>query len=52
MKNDKKTLFVGALGSVAVVLLLAGASPVILLLLACPVMMLFMMHGMDHDRKK
>jgi len=48
MNSDKKFLYLGGLGALAVVLLLTGASPVILLLLACPVMMMFMMHGMDH----
>ena len=48
MKSDKKFLYIGGLGVLAVTLLLTGASPVILLLLACPVMMMFMMRGMDH----
>ena len=52
MKNDKKFLYVSSLGALAVILLLTGASPVILLLLACPVMMMFMMHGMDHGNTR
>ena len=52
MKNDKKFLYVGGLGALAIVLLLTGASPVVLLLLACPVMMMFMMHGMDHGNTR
>ncbi len=49
MKSDKKFLYVSGLGALAIVLLLTGASPVVLLLLACPVMMMFMMHGMNHE---
>lgn len=37
------------LSALVVVLLVTGASPAILLLLACPVMMMFMMRGMNHD---
>lgn len=52
MKSEKKSLYVGGLGILAIILLLTGASPLILLLLACPVMMVFMMRGMDHDKEK
>ncbi len=52
MKSDKKTLYLGGLVALAVVLLLTGASPIVLLLLACPVMMMFMMHGMDHGNTR
>ena len=38
--------------ALAAVLLLTGASPVLLLLLACPIMMIFMMKGMDHGSMK
>lgn len=48
MKSDKKFLYVSCLLALAAVLLLTGASPLILLLLACPVMMMFMVHGVDH----
>ena len=52
MKKDRKALYVGGLGILAVVLLMTGASPAILLLLACPLMMMFMMHGMDHGNTR
>ena len=52
MTKDRKSLYVAGLGALAIVLLMSGAPPVILLLLACPIMMLFMMHGMDHEKKK
>ena len=48
MKKEKKFLYLGALGVLAVGSLVAGASPLFLLLLACPVMMMFMMRGMGH----
>jgi Protein of unknown function (DUF2933) len=48
MKQDKKFLYLGGLGALAVILVMAGLPPVTLLLLACPVSMMFMMHGMGH----
>jgi hypothetical protein len=48
MKPEKKGLYLGALGALVVVLLIAGVSPVYLLVLACPVSMMFMMKGMGH----
>jgi len=41
-----------AVGAIAIILLISGVSPALLLLLACPVMMLFMMRGMDHNKEK
>jgi hypothetical protein len=48
MKQEKKVLYLGALTIVAIGLLIAGVSPLYLLVLACPVSMMFMMHGMSH----
>ncbi len=41
-----------AIGTIAIILLIAGVSPALLLLLVCPVMMIFMMRGMDHTKGK
>lgn len=41
-----------AVGAIAVILLIAGVTPALLLLLVCPVMMIFMMRGMDHTKEK
>jgi hypothetical protein len=35
-------------GAIAAILLVSGVPPVLLLVLACPVMMIFMMRGMNH----
>jgi hypothetical protein len=48
MKQEKKVLYVGALIILAIGLLMAGVSPLYLFVLACPVSMMFMMHGMGH----
>ncbi len=45
-----KPLFVVA--AIAIALLIAGVSPPLLLVLVCPVMMVFMMRGMDHNKEK
>ena len=47
-EGDKMIKPLLAVGAIAVILLVSRVSPVILLLLACPVMMIFMMRGMNH----
>lgn len=48
MKREQVPLY--AIAAVVLVggLIFAGVSPIFLLLLACPLMMIFMMRGMDH----
>ncbi len=48
MIHNKKYLYLGALVVIALALFVGNISPLFLLLLACPIMMLFMMRGMDH----
>jgi hypothetical protein len=49
MKSEKRVLYMGAVAIFAIGLLIAGVSPLYLLLLACPLSMMFMMHGMGHN---
>ncbi|MBI3429656.1 MAG: DUF2933 domain-containing protein [Actinobacteria bacterium] len=50
MIHNKKYLYIGVLGVVALSLFVGNISPLFLLLLACPIMMVFMMRGMDHGK--
>ena len=47
-EGDKMIKPLLGVGAIAGVLLVSGVSPVFLLVLACPVMMIFMMRGMNH----
>lgn len=48
MKREQIPLYAIAAAVLVGVLIFAGVPPIFLLLLACPLMMMFMMRGMDH----
>ena len=50
MFNNNKYLYLGALVVVGIAFFVGNLSPLILLFLACPLMMIFMMRGMDHGK--
>jgi hypothetical protein len=48
MKREQRPIYAIAAVVLVVGLIFAGVPPIFLLLLACPLMMIFMMRGMDH----
>ena len=48
MNRDQLPFYAIAAAVLVVGLIFAGVSPFLLILLACPLMMIFMMRGMDH----